>query len=381
MKRPVRRRQLWTVDLSPAIVQPAEQWTGTPDQARFSVVIPCYNYAHYLREAVESALAQEGVGVEVIIVDDCSTDNGREVAREFAATDPRVRTIFHEVNRGHLRTYNDGLAAADGDFVVLLSADDRLAPGAFSRAAALFSAYPEVGLVYGGFVEAFGDQPVTLRSGPVSWSVWRGRDWIWDRCRIGRNPLRSPEAIVRATVLDKVGRDYRDELPHSGDLEMWMRVATVSDVGYIRGADQAIYRLHEGNMHRALFEAGEETLMLGDVRQRLAAFEMTFAEAGRSLPKRFRRVARRTFAKQALRYLTRRLMYVTEPDTESSRQILEFARGVCPPWQVWPWWLALRFRERLDADQVRGSRVIRQLETIQFKRDALRRRRWKRLGI
>jgi glycosyltransferase involved in cell wall biosynthesis len=73
-----------------------------------SVVIPCYNYGHFLPEAVASVLEQPDVDVEVIIVDDASTDHSAEVA-ESLTSDPRVGLVRHKVNQGHIATYNDGL--------------------------------------------------------------------------------------------------------------------------------------------------------------------------------------------------------------------------------------------------------------------------------
>ncbi|MGZ4476136.1 MAG: glycosyltransferase family 2 protein, partial [Nocardioides sp.] len=116
---------------------------------RVSVVVPCYNYGRYLPDAVGSALDQSGLDVDVLIVDDCSTDDSAAVALRLADADPRVRLLRHETNRGHIQTYNDGLAAVTGDYVVLLSADDLLTPDSLTRAVALMEAHPRVGLVYG----------------------------------------------------------------------------------------------------------------------------------------------------------------------------------------------------------------------------------------
>ncbi|MGO4433768.1 glycosyltransferase family 2 protein, partial [Paenarthrobacter sp. RAF9] len=123
-----------------------------------SVVVPCYNYGHYLPQAVGSALAQEGVDVEVIVVDDASTDGSAAVAWRLASSDPRISVVHHATNQGHIATYNDGLARAGGRYVTLLSADDLLAPGALARAAALMEANPRVGMVY-GLPKDFTDQP------------------------------------------------------------------------------------------------------------------------------------------------------------------------------------------------------------------------------
>ncbi len=102
-----------------------------------SVVIPCYNYGRYLPECVASVTAQPGVELEIIIVDDASTDGSQDVARALAAADPRIRLLLHAENARHIITYNDGLALATGDYVVLLSADDLLAPGSLARSTSL----------------------------------------------------------------------------------------------------------------------------------------------------------------------------------------------------------------------------------------------------
>ena len=116
-----------------------------------SVVIPCYRYGHYLAECVASVLDhQPGVDVRVLIIDDASPDDSAEQARALAAADPRIEVRVHAQNMGHIATYNEGLLEwADGDYSVLLSADDRLTPGALTRAAGLLDARPEVGFCYG----------------------------------------------------------------------------------------------------------------------------------------------------------------------------------------------------------------------------------------
>ena len=116
-----------------------------------SVIIPCYKYGHFLEEAVTSVLDdQEGVDVRVLIIDDASSDDSADVARKIAARDPRVEVIVHTANKGNIATYNEGLLEwADGDYCVLLSADDRLTPGALRRARDLLDAHPGVGFVYG----------------------------------------------------------------------------------------------------------------------------------------------------------------------------------------------------------------------------------------
>ena len=112
-----------------------------------SVIIPCYKYAHFLEDAVASVLEhQDGVDVRVLIIDDASPDASAAVARAIAARDPRVEVIVHETNQGNIATFNEGLLDwADGDYCLLMSADDRATPGALRRAADLLDAHPQAG--------------------------------------------------------------------------------------------------------------------------------------------------------------------------------------------------------------------------------------------
>lgn len=123
-----------------------------------SVVIPCYNYGRFLPDAVGSALDQFGVDIEVIVVDDHSTDESAEVAEALARNDHRIRFVKHRENAGHVETYNHGLALASREYVVKLDADDLLTEGSLARSAALLSAFPTVTFCYGHAVEFRGSR-------------------------------------------------------------------------------------------------------------------------------------------------------------------------------------------------------------------------------
>jgi Glycosyl transferase family 2 len=260
-----------------------------------SVVIPCYNYGRYLSECVKSVLDQRGVRVDALIIDDASSDGSAEIAVRLAGQDARVRAICHQANRGHIATYNEGLAQASGDYTLLLSADDRLTTGCLARAASLMEAYPSVGLTYGFPVEFTDSHLPPARTVATSWIIWRGHDWIAHACKTGRNLLRSPVGVMRTTVLREIG-DYLPNLPHTADFEMWMRAATVSDVGYVAGADQAYYRVHANNMHHSCYD------MLADAEGRLHAFDTIFGKRSELLkdPVAMRETAHRTLAREAL---------------------------------------------------------------------------------
>jgi glycosyltransferase involved in cell wall biosynthesis len=248
-----------------------ERPVGLKRRPSISVVIPCYKYGHFLPQAVSSALDQEGVDVDVLIVDDASPDGSADVARRLASQDERVKVLVHESNQGHIRTYNDGLELATGDYTVLLSADDLVTPGALTRAAELMESHPSVGLVYGAIQSFTGSPSAVPRTGADHWAVWPGREWARSVFTDGRNRLASPEAVVRTTTMKAVGL-YDPEQPHAGDLQMWLRLAAVSDVGYVAGPLQAFYRLHESSLHSATYATDAARGMVTDLEHRLFAF-------------------------------------------------------------------------------------------------------------
>jgi glycosyltransferase involved in cell wall biosynthesis len=106
------------------------------------VVVPCYNYGRHLPDCIDSLLTQDGCDLRVLIIDDASTDGSAAVARALAAKDSRVSVLVHEANRGHIATYNEGIAWSSADYFLLLSADDALVPDALARAIAIMEARP-----------------------------------------------------------------------------------------------------------------------------------------------------------------------------------------------------------------------------------------------
>ena len=212
------------------------------------IVVPCYNYARFLRGCVETALAQQGVDVRVLIIDDCSPDTTREVGEALAAEDPRVTFRRHEVNQGFFKTINEGIFGwASADYCLLLSADDALAPDALVRATALMEAHPNVGLTYGlGVILRDEARPEGApRTAAPESAIIPGKRFLEHCCEFG-NPVPTPTAILRTRLQHELG-PYDPELPHTSDYEMWMRCALRSDIGFVN-AVLGYYRLHGSNM-------------------------------------------------------------------------------------------------------------------------------------
>lgn len=339
-----------------------------------SVVIPCYNYGHFLPEAVESVLSQQGVELEVIVVDDCSTDDSAAVAEALAARHPEVRLIRNPVNLRHIATYNVGLAATTGDFVVLLSADDLLAPGSLARAVAVFVSHPEVVLVYGRAV-TFNQRPLPDPEPARSWSIWPGHEWVAHACRSTGNLIVNPEAILRRSVLDRVG-GYDPDLPHAADMLLWLQAASLGDVGRVNGT-QAYYRDHGDNMHLTDY-AG----LLTDMREREKLLDAFLTDGlGTALPDAagLRDAAHRTLAREALRYALHELdsAAATTPGQVTAQvdALVAFADETWPGVRRTRLWAAVHRRQHGGVPSWRAQAARRAFE-LRWALRWQRRHRW-----
>lgn len=255
-----------------------------------SVIVPCYNYGHFLPECIASILSQDGVKVDVLIIDDASPDNTSEVATELARKHSRITFLRHASNKGHITTYNEGIEWATGDYLLIISADDYLLPNALSRAANLMNVYPQVGFAFGKAIDlidhAADRQTDTIPNAAVAKMV-NGSEWsILDGVEFFKliessgsvNIVRTPTVVVRTELQKRLG-GYRPELPHSGDMEMWLRLAAHASVGVLN-AYQAIYRLHGRNMQMNYYKEKS----LADIQQRKAAIDYVFENFGDSVP-------------------------------------------------------------------------------------------------
>lgn len=228
------------------------------------VVVPCFRYGHFLDECVGSILSQSGPALRVLIINDASPDNTDDVAKELVRSDPRVDYRRHTSNQGLIATANEGIGWASADYMLLLSADDYLLPGALSRSVDLMDGHPSVAFTFGGAValDERGERS-RLRAGvrPKT-RILSGLDFV--ALNRARNIVVSPTVVVRTSVQQRLG-GYLTDLPHTSDMEMWLRLAAHGDIGVI-AADQAVYRRHSANMSNGFS-------LEQDLLQRKAAIE------------------------------------------------------------------------------------------------------------
>jgi hypothetical protein len=236
-------------------------------------------------------------------------------------------------------------------------------------------AEPSVGFVYGHPI-TFEDELPEVRTDVRGWSVWEGEEWIRLRAPAGENCIFNPEVVLRTSVQHAIG-GYDPALPHSGDLEMWLRAAAHADVGRVNGPVQAFYRVHPASMSRTTY-AGQLT----DLEGRLDAFRKVLVGSGARLPDgaALFDTACRALAEAALDYA--RIAYEHGRAAEEPVSgYLAFAERVWPQVRGTRRWRAVERRAGLSAARIEHGvtwkvrRVAEDLET------RVRWRQWRRTGV
>jgi glycosyltransferase involved in cell wall biosynthesis len=205
-----------------------------------SVVIPCYNQAHFLDEAIQSTLAQSYEGFEVVVVDDGSEDDTAGVASGYAARDPRVRLIGQE-NRGLAGARNRGLAESRGEYVVFLDSDDRLLGEALEVGVGELESHPRCAFVSGHYrpIGADGEAYGIPRQARV-----KGDPYL---ALLRDNYISMPASVMyRRWVFGEVG-GFDGSVDAAADWDLYLRIARRFPI-YHHGRVVADYRWHGSNM-------------------------------------------------------------------------------------------------------------------------------------
>ncbi|HUG81739.1 MAG TPA: glycosyltransferase [Bryobacterales bacterium] len=181
-----------------------------------SVIVSAYNMATFVRESLESALAQTWENIEVIVVDDGSSD---DTARQLRAIEDDRLRCYYEPHRGHAAAVNTGIAAAAGSYVAFLDADDLWAPAKIETHLRFHEQHPEADMTFSlsSTIDEHGrvlDPPPISGGGPVSL-----------RELLVENVVRNGSAaVLRRDALDRVGW-FDAGLKRCGDLDLWLRIA------------------------------------------------------------------------------------------------------------------------------------------------------------
>ncbi len=214
---------------------------ATKKEKLVSIIIPAYNASAYIKEAIDSALAQTYENCEVIIVDDGSTDNTKAVVSPFLK-DRKVRYIF-QANKGLAGARNTGIRASGGSYIALLDSDDIFLPDKIKEQVAALEARPDFGVCYCDLLHFTDTEPRKIYhhryrypSGDILESLLH-RQFV--------NPL---TVVVRREVFERHG--YFDEgLRRSEDWDLWLRWAHAGVKFYYLDNVLARYRVRNvGNL-------------------------------------------------------------------------------------------------------------------------------------
>ena len=204
--------------------------TLTDPDSPITLVILSYNHARFLETALESVARQQLLPGHLIVVDDASPDASASILRRYLQdAQGNITTLYHQTNRGLLRTLNETLALVDSDFVAYMAADDWMEPARFSRQLAEFEIKgPACALVHSDMFRA--DEDGNRLEG-THWAL-KGRstgDIFLDsveRCAIG-----TPSALIRSNALRAVG-GYDESLMYE-DFDMWLQLSRRFAISYI----------------------------------------------------------------------------------------------------------------------------------------------------
>jgi glycosyltransferase involved in cell wall biosynthesis len=206
-------------------------------QPLVSVVMAVRNGAEFLRESVESILAQSFDDLEFIIIDDGSTDETPEILQKYTSADRRVR-IYTQENRGLAAALNRGWRLAQGEFVARMDADDVAKPERIARQVQFLKAHPETAVVGTAceFINRDGSRrvPMTLPS----------EDCEIKKTLANGNCLAHPSVMIRKSALTEAG-GYRSTFLYAEDYDLWLRIAERHRLANL-GDPLLSYRLHGG---------------------------------------------------------------------------------------------------------------------------------------
>lgn len=201
---------------------------------RVTVLMPVYNGAKYIAEAIESVLSQTFTDFEFLIINDGSTDNTQTVIKQYP--DPRIRLVTNPKNLQLIATLNKGLDLARGEYIIRMDSDDRCLPERFTKQVKFMDAHPEVGIC--------GTWSVTMGEGITPWEThWPSEHNAIRTHLLMNTAISHPTTIFRRSLFEQHKLKYDSQFLHVEDYELWARAADLFKVANLPEVLLA-YRVH-----------------------------------------------------------------------------------------------------------------------------------------
>jgi glycosyltransferase involved in cell wall biosynthesis len=217
---------------------------------KVAVVIPCYNYAHWVSEAIRSVQAQTLQSWECVVVDDGSTDGSVQAIRKAIAEDKRFR-LLEQKNQGVAAARNAGAAATEGEFLVFLDADDRMRPDCLQALQASFRNRPTLGLAYGklAIINDHGAVVTETSGWPERFSV---------EGQLGHRNQVPSCCMLRRVAFERAG-GFRQHTAPAEDAELWARIPLLGfEVEQTVRRTVYDYRMHKDSATSRIREGGKK---------------------------------------------------------------------------------------------------------------------------
>jgi hypothetical protein len=246
-----------------------------------SVVMPVHDGERFLPEAVTSVLSQTHRDLELIVVDDGSTDRTAEILASYARTDPRVIIRRQVQNRGVLAARSEGLRHARGGFIAVMDADDVCLPWRLARQLEYLSKHPEIGIV-GSYVQVIDEKG---RPGRIKVYPQEPGLVAWSLCFF--NSVANPTVLIRRTVMEALAWHSMEGEGPAQDYSFFIRASRVTKLANLPEV-LLHYRVWPKNMTRQSWQAQEQNATkilqhsLSSLLQRDVAIEQAQALRGLS---------------------------------------------------------------------------------------------------
>lgn len=211
----------------------------SPSDPLVSICIPTYNRASMAGDAIRSALSQSYKNIEVLVVDNASTDAIRDVVASFS--DPRLRLIVNPRNLGLFGNFNRCVELARGSYVHILHSDDSIEPGFTETCVRFMEENPSVAMTFTP-AEFVTGQSRSLQQVFPDTHIFRAPEGFCD-ILLKRNFIICPSVMVRKEVYDRVGL-FSLDYPYSSDYYQWLKIARVCDIAYV-ATTKVFYRQGE----------------------------------------------------------------------------------------------------------------------------------------
>ncbi|MDD3296623.1 MAG: glycosyltransferase [Candidatus Omnitrophica bacterium] len=234
---------------------------------KLSIIIPAYNNADLTVKAVESVLNQTYKNIEIIVVDDGSTDNTREILQPYSK---RIKYIYKK-NGGACSARNLGISAANGEYIGFLDCDDIYLPRKAERSVKFLDEHPDYGFVYTAAYYIDENEKILRK---FSHYLSRKTGWINKKLLL-RNYICSSTAVIRKSSFEKTGV-FDESIFTPADWDMWLRLSENYKVGYIN-EPLTLYRITDSYILKniELFK-NEETVVFNKVFKRNPRLRKSF---------------------------------------------------------------------------------------------------------